>query len=90
MNYSKLAELRAKTDRQLAVVIGRRLDVALRYSRRALHPQAIHAHGEARKLMTLVRSIGPGERGLLESKLARVEAILEESSADRLMQSACC
>jgi hypothetical protein len=51
VNYSKLVELRAKTDRELIAVITRRLDAGLDFAANAIYPQAERAHQEVRQLL---------------------------------------
>jgi len=72
---SKLAELRAKTDRQLIALIHRQLDRALVF---ADGPRAQRAHADARALLECVDRITHEERSRLEAKLARLGRILNE------------
>ena len=89
MNYSKLAELRAKTDRQLITVIARRLDAGIDHARRGLQTQARSAHREVRTLLPLVNGITMIEKRRLESKLTRLENVMQESAAGMRIQTAC-
>jgi hypothetical protein len=70
---SKLAELRAKTDRQLVILIRIALDDG-----RASGVAAERAYAEARALLPTVRDLAEAERSRLESKLARLRGFLEE------------
>ena len=74
MNHnSKLAQLRAKTDRQLVTLIGTRIDDGL-----ASRAQAKRAYAEVRVLLPTVREVTQAERRRLESKLARLRELLDE------------
>ena len=85
---SKLVELRSKTDRQLIVVIARRLDAGLEFARQGLKAQARSAQREVRGLLSAV--IGnSAEKQRLETKLARLEGILRESTGRLRVQTAC-
>jgi hypothetical protein len=83
----KLAELRAKTDRQLVILIRSTLDGGL-----ASRAEAERAYSEVLVLLPTVRDVTEAERRRLESKLARLRGLLDErpvhATAD--MQSACC
>jgi hypothetical protein len=72
----KLAELRAKTDRQLVILIRSALDDALR-SRAA----AERAYSQVLTLLPAVRDVTETERRCLESKLARLRETLREQLA---------
>ena len=89
MNYSKLAELRAKTDRQLIFVIARRLEAGLEHANQGSKMQARSAQREVRSLMPLVDRIPAPEKHRLETKLARLEAVLRESTGRLRVQTAC-
>ena len=84
---SKLAELRAKTDRQLVILIRSTLDDGL-----ASREEAERAYSEVRALLPTVRDVTEAERRRLESKLARLRGLLDERPAHavRRMQAACC
>ena len=72
LEVSKLAQLRAKTNRQLVQVINKRLDQGLDAARRTGDlAQAERARTEARALAPLVAG---AERRVLEMKLARLDA----------------
>ena len=74
MNHNpKLAELRAKTDRQLVILLRSRLDGGL-----ASRAQAKRAYAEVRVLLPTVREVTEAERRRLELKLARLRGFLEE------------
>ena len=83
---SKLAELRAKTDRQLVTLIRARLDDGL-----ASRAQAERAYSEVLVLLPTVRDVTDADRRRLESKLARLRQLLEERPAHAMarMQAAC-
>jgi hypothetical protein len=84
---SKLAELRAKTDRQLVILIRSTLDDGLRS-----RVEAERAYSEVRALLPTLRNVTQAERRWLEAKLARLRDLLDERPmrvAGR-MQAACC
>jgi hypothetical protein len=85
---SKLAELRSKTDRQLIVVMARRLDAGLELARQGLKVQARSAQREVRGLLPVVAG-NPAEKHRLETKLARLDEILRESTGRLRIQTAC-
>ena len=70
---SKLAELRAKTDRQLVALIRSTLDDGL-----ASRAEAERAYSEVRVLLPTVRDVTEAERRRLEWKLARLRELLDE------------
>lgn len=84
---SKLAELRAKTDRQLVILIRNTLDEGLRS-----RAEAERAYSEVRVLLPTVRYVTDAERRHLESKLARLRQLLDERPMRAMAraQAACC
>ena len=74
---SKLAELRAKTDRQLIALIHHKLDSALAFCSGS---RAQRAHADARALLACVDGITQEKRARIEAKLASLGRILEEES----------
>ena len=84
---SKLAELRAKTDRQLVVLIRSILDDGL-----TSRAEAERAYAEIRSLLPAVRDVTEAERRRLESKLVRLRGPLDERSAHGVgrVQAVCC
>jgi hypothetical protein len=83
----KLAELRAKTDRQLVILIRSTLDEGLRS-----RGEAERAYSEVRALLPAVRDVTEAERRRLESKLVRLRELLRArpSHAVARVQAACC
>jgi len=93
----KLAELRAKTDRQLAALIANKLDVGLNFARLVADPgarqrwastdaflaKAEHAFSEANTLLPWVDGAGTVERRRLELKLGQLRGLLDELSEPR-------
>jgi hypothetical protein len=69
----KLAELRAKTDRQLVILIRSTLDEGLRS-----RAEAERAYFEVRALLPTVRDVTEAERRGLEAMLARLRQLLDE------------
>jgi len=84
---SKLAELRAKTDRQLVILIRNTLDEGLRS-----RSEAERAYSEVRALLPTVRNVTEAERRHLESRLARLRQLLDERPMRAMAraQAACC
>jgi uncharacterized protein len=75
----KLAELRAKTDRQLVILIRTRLDDGLRSARACAEEtceEAQRAYSEALALLPIVYYMTEAERRPLEWKLARLRDLL--------------
>jgi hypothetical protein len=83
---SKLAELRAKTDRQLVILIRSTLDDGLRS-----RAEAERAFAEVRALLPTVRDVTEAERRRLEAKLARLRGLLDERPVHAMarMQAVC-
>ena len=83
---SKLAELRAKTDRELVILIQSTLDDGL-----ACRAEAERAYCEVRGLLPTVRDVTEAERRRLEMDLARLREVLDERPmrATAHMQAAC-
>ncbi len=67
--FSKLRELRAKTDRDLAALVDNQIDSALKFQRLGLAGKAQRASSEARSLL---RFVDATERRRLECKLRTV------------------
>jgi hypothetical protein len=83
----KLAELRAKTDRQLVILIRSTLDEGLRS-----RGEAARAYSEVRALLPAVRDVTEAERRRLEAMLARLRGLLDERPVNAMarMQAVCC
>jgi hypothetical protein len=87
---SKLAELRARTDRQLVFVILRELDRALPMAKAAankespLYVRALKAYARVRPLVSRVEAVSDNEMAKLEAKLKEVEAALERAASKRI------
>ena len=69
----KLAQLRAKTDRELVILIGSTLEDGLRS-----RGEAERAYSEVRGLLPTVRDVTEAERRRLEMDLARLLEVLDE------------
>ena len=84
---SKLAQLRAKTDRQLVILIRSSLNEGLRS-----RAEAERAYCEVRALLPTVRDVTEAERRRLEWKLARLRDLLDERPMHAMgrAQAACC
>jgi hypothetical protein len=82
----KLAQLRAKTDRELVILIGSTLEDGLRS-----RGEAERAYSEIRALLPTVRDVTEAERRRLESELARLRGLLDERPmrAMERMRAAC-
>ena len=101
LQSTKLTELRAKTDRQLALLIDRRLDAGLRFVRRAYdcrgHSQgsseaifqasASRAYDEASKLMPWIDHTDRPVRLGLEFKLEQLRRGLSALSVREQLQA---
>ena len=103
--FTKLIELRSKTDRQLVAIITSRLDVGLHYARlvpdpgsdsnwasaEAFQASAEKAYDEVRALLPWVYDVTRAERRRLESKLEQLRELLDESTihAGMRVQTAC-
>jgi hypothetical protein len=94
----KLADLHAKTDRQLMELINRKLDLGLTLASEPLpeasdsHSAAQSAYNEARLLLPLMRRASRAERARLEERFARLRHLLERFArrAGNRVQAACC
>jgi hypothetical protein len=84
---SKLAQLRAKTDRELVILIQSTLEDGLRS-----RGEAERAYSEVRVLLPTVRYVTEAERRHLESKMARLRQLLDERPVRAMAraQAACC
>jgi hypothetical protein len=69
----KLAQLRAKTDRELVILIGSTLEDGLRS-----RGEAERAYSEVRALLPTVREVTEAERRRWEMDLARLREVLDE------------
>ena len=69
----KLAELRAKTDRQLVILIRSTLDDGF-----ASRAEAERVYSEVRALLPTVCDVTEAERRRLDSKLARLRTLLDQ------------
>ena len=83
----KLAQLRAKTDRELVILIRSTLEEGLRS-----RGEAERAYSEVRALLPTVCDVTEAERRCLESKLARLRGFLDERPMRSMarLQTACC
>lgn len=82
---SKLIELRAKTDRQLAALIGKKLDAGLNFACQGLPLKARKVLEEAGALLPWIHE-SRAERRSLEEKLEQLQGLLSEC---RLQATAC-
>jgi len=71
-----VAELRAKTDRQLQTIIHRRLDRGLELARRSAYDEAHRAMAEVRRLLPVVNLVPDTERRLLNLRLEHLARLL--------------
>jgi len=85
---TKLAELRAKTDAELAALIGEHLDQALYYAMKTGSPDhgAEETFAQSRRLLSAVED--PRERARLQIKLDRLRHALEQSSSQEVRAGA--
>jgi len=95
--FSKWMELRAKTDRQLAVLLNRTVASGVRLAVEGcrteapdLSARARKAYVEVQRLMPLLRGGATPERHRLERELARLRRLLnEETFAEARVGAAC-
>jgi hypothetical protein len=92
--FTRLLELRSKTDRQLVALITSRLDAGLNYARlvtstgpdvsgasvEAFQAHAVKAYDEVSALLPWVSDVTRADRQRLESKLEQLRELLDEST----------
>jgi hypothetical protein len=102
LQSSKLAELHGKTDRQLIALIGNMLDRGIEFARQAseeksrnvgasageFHDKAKKLHEEVALLLPVVRGLTNAEQRRLDSRLARLEALLDATEPESRVRSA--
>jgi len=76
----KLEQLRAKTDRQLLVLVKAELEDALRSESSGDYAQAARAYLEVTRLLPLLHNISAFDRARLEAQLERVRAGISEEA----------
>ena len=80
---SRLSELRARTDRQLATFITHRLDIGLRLAASdGDRAEAERSYAEVSALIGWVEGLSAVERRSMESKLDRLRDVLNDLSSD--------
>jgi len=85
---TKLAELRAKTDGELAVLISRRLYAAVacllgpNTPTGSVRAEAETAYCEAAALMQRIYDLPAAKRKQLETRLAKLRALLDEAETE--------
>ena len=90
---SKLAELRAKTDRQLVALFQTMLDDGLRRARASggdTRPQAEDVYAEVLYLLPTIRHIAEAERRALDVKLARLRYFLDRRPTPAVARMQAC
>ena len=93
-NASKLAELRAKTDRQLSILVRREMERALVLANVAatrespLYEQAETAYTRLKALLPRIGGMSRDERALMEANLKELRAALDWVSAQRIQRHA--
>jgi hypothetical protein len=93
-NASKLAELRAKTDRQLSILVRKELERALVLANVAatkeskLYEQAETAYKRLKVLLPRIGGMSRDERALMEANLKELRAALDWGSAQRIQRHA--
>ena len=91
-NASKLAELRARTDRQLSVLVRTELERTLVLANAAatkaspLYDQAEAAYVWLKALLPRIGDISRDEKALMEANLKELRAVLDSVSAQRIQQ----
>jgi len=76
----KLAELRAKTDRDLAVLLGRELERGFQQAAQCEYAEAEAAHARVAGLLPSLRALRPQEFSSLQIRLDELRAYLEEAA----------
>ena len=93
-NASKLAELRARTDRQLSVLVPRELERALTLANVAatkgspLYEQAETAYMWVKALLPRIVDMNRDERALMEVSLKELRSALDSVSANGVQRPA--
>jgi hypothetical protein len=95
--FSKLMELRAKTDRQLTAFLSKTLASGVRLAVEGAQTDApdryagAHkAYTEARRLLPCLREVATAERRRLERELAHLGRLLKEGAMAGARASAAC
>jgi len=89
---SKLAVLRAKTDRDLWTLVQRQLDRGLTLAGLAatrgspLHLQAEKAHETVKQLLPKIAGLTPDERKALERRLKELETALDQLPSENALR----
>jgi len=78
----KLADLRAKTDRDLEVLLGRILERACHAASLSRFADAEAAYGRAERLLPLLKGVRPTEFDSLESRVRKLRAHLDSITRD--------
>ena len=98
VDFSKLAELRARTDRDLAMILSSELDRAIILANLAgsehsvFHSEAEAAYRRAKKLLSRTSAQDIRELAEVEAKLKELRMALDLAAGamDREWQPACC
>ncbi len=77
---TKLAELRAKTDRDLKILLGRALDRCEDLARRADWDEAESVYARSAPLVDVLQGPSSEDASRLRAQLATVRAMLDEAS----------
>lgn len=87
LQEAKLAQLHAKTDRDLAVLVAARLDCGFRLTHApGSYEDAERAYSDANLWLSLTRQLPRTERRRMESQLSDLRAQLDRISAHQLLQ----
>ena len=91
---AKLTELRCKTNRDLASLIGNKLERGLAFARmlksRHFHDRAEREFAEVEAWMPLLTEATPLVRRRLESKCAELRQVLDQNAAHEFRARAAC
>jgi hypothetical protein len=78
----KLADLRAKTDRDLEILLGRMLERALHAASLSRFADAEAAYARGERLLPLLKGLPPTEFNSLESRVRELRAHLDSVTRD--------
>lgn len=75
-----LAQLRAKTDRELGILAGKQLEQTLTLAENGRYREALRSYDTARRLLA-VADLSPSQQARMKDQMARVHAILAQPAA---------
>ena len=87
VRVSKLIELRAKTDRELAVLVRNKLKLGLKLAGSASGPGAEAAYAEAALLLPWISGPSKSDLQRLQTMLEKLRRVLGAASGQRVMRA---